>query len=484
MPKGIDPAWEQATWNETKLDRAQPGIYSVEGNRLRLCWGELGGERPASLKTKRGDKRTVHLYVRKDSPAPDGRGKKEGEKEPADRKDKEKATDTITRPVVILIDAKTKGIPAGAKIKEIDAPKEAAGKKVLRDVKDGRGQGKAGLDREYVVKSAKITLADDTVVECNVLLSADEPERITIKNIQRAGQVLEATSDGGAGKWTYCLGEYEIAIDPSKDRPAKQRDIKVLQGQWRVVESAIVGPAGAEKNPENQVRKHQVLVSGNKLVYEFHNEQADRHEGTILLDPERNWVDWTQTAGGKRIGTMLGIYEIKGDDVRLFFGVDGIVRPRGFDDVGWLLVLKRDRPETKANRPLPPGSAGKDPTKAEKEALQGAWKLVREEYNGKPQLIVEERHLLAGPLQHPDLPVGEKEIPHGRLLRPLPGLLRQPGRARQGKELDGLILWHSGDELRRPLAPLCVGRSPSGLPRGDAAEYDLASRCVGHDNSP
>jgi RNA polymerase sigma factor (sigma-70 family) len=65
MPKGIDPAWEQATWNEAKLDRVQPGIYSIEGNRLRMCWGELGGERPTSLETKRGDKLTIHLYERK-----------------------------------------------------------------------------------------------------------------------------------------------------------------------------------------------------------------------------------------------------------------------------------------------------------------------------------------------------------------------------------------------------------------------------------
>jgi hypothetical protein len=65
MPKGIDPAWEQATWNPAKLDRVQPGIYTIEGSRLRLCWGELGGDRPTSLETKRGDKQTIHLYERK-----------------------------------------------------------------------------------------------------------------------------------------------------------------------------------------------------------------------------------------------------------------------------------------------------------------------------------------------------------------------------------------------------------------------------------
>ncbi len=70
MPKGIDPAWEDATSNERILDRSQPGVYAVEGDRLRLCWGELGGERPASVKTKRGDGRTVHLYRLVSPPAP------------------------------------------------------------------------------------------------------------------------------------------------------------------------------------------------------------------------------------------------------------------------------------------------------------------------------------------------------------------------------------------------------------------------------
>jgi uncharacterized protein (TIGR03067 family) len=274
---------------------------------------------------------------------PPKEGKKApAEKKPADLNDKGNATDTVIRPVVILIDAKTKGIPEGAQIKQIDAPKETVGKKALRDVKSSKGR-MAGFDREYAVKSAKIALADDTVVECNVLLSADEPERMIIKNVQRARPLLEATSDEGAGKWTSCLGEYKIAIDSSKDRPAKQRDMKRLQGQWRVVSSAIVTPTGAEKQPENEVRNHQVFVNGDQLTYEFNNKQNDRHEGTIRLDPRRKWIDWTQTAGGRRLGTMLGIYEIKGDDLRLFFGVDGIVRPRGFDDVGWLLILKREQ---------------------------------------------------------------------------------------------------------------------------------------------
>jgi hypothetical protein len=45
---------------------------------------------------------------------------------------------------------------------------------------------------------------------------------------------------------------------------------------------------------------------------------------------------------------MLGIYELKGDDLKIGFGNDGLVRPRQFvigkEDVVWLLVLKREKP--------------------------------------------------------------------------------------------------------------------------------------------
>ena len=46
-------------------NQAQPGVYSVDGDKLRLCWGEIGKARPKKLTTKRGDQWTVHLYEKK-----------------------------------------------------------------------------------------------------------------------------------------------------------------------------------------------------------------------------------------------------------------------------------------------------------------------------------------------------------------------------------------------------------------------------------
>ena len=60
-PKAID----LGTPDGTGKSKAALGIYSIEGDTLRLCWGEIGGDRPTSLKTKPGDKWTVHLYEKK-----------------------------------------------------------------------------------------------------------------------------------------------------------------------------------------------------------------------------------------------------------------------------------------------------------------------------------------------------------------------------------------------------------------------------------
>jgi hypothetical protein len=70
---------------------------------------------------------------------------------------------------------------------------------------------------------------------------------------------------------------------------------------------------------------------------------------------------------------LKAIYELKGDDLKIGFGVDNLLRPTRFeigkDQVGWLLVLKREREdakpaplkEQKDKKPLPKGPAGGTP---------------------------------------------------------------------------------------------------------------------------
>ena len=73
------------------------------------------------------------------------------------------------------------------------------------------------------------------------------------------------------------------------------------------------------------------------------NERDEKREGTIKIDPQKKSLDWLIPKAGD--AAMKAIYEWKGDDLKIGFGVDGWLRPTRFemgkDQVGWLLVLKR-----------------------------------------------------------------------------------------------------------------------------------------------
>jgi hypothetical protein len=82
---------------------------------------------------------------------------------------------TIKQLTMFLIDAKTKGISEqtetkGTGIKQIEIQEGTIAKKVLLDAKYTTGEVLDGANREWVVKSVKTTLVDDTVVEGQVLL--------------------------------------------------------------------------------------------------------------------------------------------------------------------------------------------------------------------------------------------------------------------------------------------------------------------------
>jgi hypothetical protein len=53
--------------------------------------------------------------------------------------------------------------------------------------------------------------------------------------------------------------------------------------------------------------------------------------------------------------TMFGIYELKGDNLRILFGDAKDKRPKTFEEKdGWLLVLKREKPTAPPKLPKEP----------------------------------------------------------------------------------------------------------------------------------
>ena len=81
------------------------------------------------------------------------------------------------------------------------------------------------------------------------------------------------------------------------------------------------------------------------IRYDSSPGQEETLTGTFKIDPKTKAFDWTGRFGvGIHVHTMIGIYELKGDDLKLYFG-DELERTRTFDGKGGRLwVFKREKP--------------------------------------------------------------------------------------------------------------------------------------------
>lgn len=61
-PKTIDMTFPAAL--DAKEDQKVLGIYELEGDTLRLCYGPDRGKRPTELNSKAGSKRSVIVFKR------------------------------------------------------------------------------------------------------------------------------------------------------------------------------------------------------------------------------------------------------------------------------------------------------------------------------------------------------------------------------------------------------------------------------------
>jgi uncharacterized protein (TIGR03067 family) len=239
---------------------------------------------------------------------------------------------TIKRLAWFLIDAKTKGVSEqtetkGTGIKQIEISEGIVAKKVLLEAKDTNGdqisEYLGDLGREWVVKSVKLTLADDTVVEAQILL-AKETGKATLQNVKKAGP--RVVSDKGTRTWNAFYAENQVATDSSKEDIAQaEKDMEALQGTWR------------------ESKMTTVVVKGDRLSQiDFSAGPRDVITGLITIDAKTKAIDWPMETGLGGGVTMRGIYELKGDNLRIIFGEPR--RPKTFDEDGWLLVLKREKP--------------------------------------------------------------------------------------------------------------------------------------------
>ena len=124
------------------------------------------------------------------------------------------------------------------------------------------------------------------------------------------------------------------AADPDKDE---------LQGVWIATSMEINGnPA-----PAKEVEATRFTFKEQKLLYRHSKDEGKENEGTFKADPKKSPKQLDITAKNK---TLHGIYEVKGDELKICFENGGKAenRPTRFatnkEKEEVLIVFKRKKP--------------------------------------------------------------------------------------------------------------------------------------------
>jgi RNA polymerase sigma factor (sigma-70 family) len=120
----------------------------------------------------------------------------------------------------------------------------------------------------------------------------------------------------------------------------ENKDKDALQGEWKVVTVQMVGKPNADE--EARINGKPFVFKGDKLI--------TRAESDYRLDPSKKpkEIDIVPTEGpdGEKGKTFRGIYELKGNDLKISFNGPNQARPKTFDEDGTMaFVLKRAKGE-------------------------------------------------------------------------------------------------------------------------------------------
>jgi uncharacterized protein (TIGR03067 family) len=140
------------------------------------------------------------------------------------------------------------------------------------------------------------------------------------------------------------VGQAARAEDKESPREAARKDLAQLQGTWMLVAMETDG----EAVPPEHFKGWHAVYEGDLLS--LWNETEVRRRGIETLDASRNPKainTWDQD-GPYEDQTVPGIYELKGDSLKLCFARPGDKRPTEFttkQGSGFLLVVyERKKP--------------------------------------------------------------------------------------------------------------------------------------------
>ena len=125
---------------------------------------------------------------------------------------------------------------------------------------------------------------------------------------------------------------------------AAKREMKKLEGIWATVS---IEAAGEKVTDKDKIKTRKLTTKGDKYTLKVGDETV---EGTIDINPTKKpkTIDVKPASGSNKGKTLLGIYELDGDSLKICLAPPGKDRPTAFstaaEDGQQLVVYKREKP--------------------------------------------------------------------------------------------------------------------------------------------
>jgi uncharacterized protein (TIGR03067 family) len=129
------------------------------------------------------------------------------------------------------------------------------------------------------------------------------------------------------------------------DDDAKKKELEKLQGVWQVVGVELNG----KKLPQADVEKTKLrlTIKGNTFSYKAGDTEAVEGSFEIDVAKDPKTIDFSGTTKAGKVEKTIGIYELKGDTMRVCFVPAGEERPKEFatkaDSKAAILEYKRTK---------------------------------------------------------------------------------------------------------------------------------------------
>jgi uncharacterized protein (TIGR03067 family) len=141
----------------------------------------------------------------------------------------------------------------------------------------------------------------------------------------------------------WLVAAFTVGTAGAQDDAAK-KELKKLEGTWATVS---IEAAGQKVTDEDKIKTRKLSAKGDKYTLKVGDETV---QGTIEIDPGKKpkTVDVKPDTGSNKGKTLLGIYELNGDSLKICLALPGKDRPTAFataaENGQQLVVYKREKP--------------------------------------------------------------------------------------------------------------------------------------------